>query len=49
MTAYDYYQKYQRQSLGSTLATRKASAEDKRQATGSDAVDFHVTQQTTKE
>jgi len=49
MQAFDYYQKYQRTPLGSTVATRKASAQDIRQATGSDAVDFHIEQATAKE
>ncbi len=49
MNAYDYYQKYQRQPLGSITATRQATAQDIRQATGSDAVDFHIELQTEKE
>jgi hypothetical protein len=49
MQAFDYYQKYQRSNAGSTVATRKATAQDIRKATGSDAVDFHVNQTTEKE
>jgi len=49
MQAFDYYQKYQRTPQGSTTATRKPSQQDIRQATGSDAVDFHVDNATAKE
>ena len=49
MQAFDYYQKYQRMTQGSTTATRRATAQDKRKATGSDAVDFHVELATEKE
>ena len=49
MTAFDYFQKYQRSNAGSTTATRKATPQDVRNATGTDAVDFHVEQATAKE
>ena len=49
MQAFDYYQKYQRTPQGTTTATRQATTEDKRKATGSTAVDFHVELATEKE
>ena len=49
MKAYDYYQKYQRRNVGSTVATHKASPQDITAARVDRGVDFHVEQSTTKE
>jgi hypothetical protein len=49
MKAYDYYQKYQRMTQGSLIATRKATAEDIKQVTGSDAIDWHAERKTEQE
>lgn len=46
MKAFDYYQKYQRILLGSTVATRKPSAQDISNARTDKGVDFHVEQRT---
>ena len=42
MQAYDYYQKYQRRNVGSTVATRKASPQDITAARVDRGVDYHV-------
>ena len=49
MKAYDYYQKYQRRNVGSTVATRKASPQDITAARVDRGVDFHVANATEKE
>ena len=49
MKAYDYYQKYQRRNVGSTVATRKASPQDILSALQDRGVDYHVANATEKE
>lgn len=49
MQAYDYYQKYQRAPLGSTIATRRANAQDILSALQDRGVDYHVANATEKE
>ena len=49
MKAFDYYQKYQRVSKGSTVATRKPSTQDIQAIRTDRGVDFHVEQATAKE
>ena len=49
MQAFDYYQKYQRQVAGSTIATRTATAQDIQAIRTDRGVDFHIEQATAKE
>ena len=49
MQAFDYYQKYQRQLLGSTEATQPITETSKRLATGSVAIDWHADRKTEQE
>ena len=49
MKAYDYYQKYQRRNVGSTVATHKASPQDITAARVDRGVDYHVANATEKE
>ena len=46
MQAFDYYQKYQRQVAGSTIATRTATAQDISQAKRDAGIDWHADQRT---
>jgi hypothetical protein len=46
MNAFEYYQKYQRVSKGSTVAQRQATAQDISNARTDKGVDFHVEQRT---
>ena len=49
MQAFDYYQKYQRNTLGSTVAVRQATAQDIKAARTARGVDWHAEQATGKE
>ena len=49
MQAFDYYQKYQRMTHGSTVAQRQATAQDIIAARTDRGVDFHINNATEKE
>ena len=49
MTRQKFVEQYLTPSTASTVATRKATVQDKHKATGSASVDFHVDNATTKE
>ena len=49
MTRQKFVEQYLSEPQGSTVATRRATTTDKRRATGSTAVDYHIDQQTAKE
>jgi hypothetical protein len=49
MQATEFFAQLQQREYASTIATRRPTQQDIRRATGSDAVDFHVEQSTTKE
>jgi hypothetical protein len=46
MNAFEYFQKYGRMPQGSTIATRRATAQDIAAARADKGVDFHVEQRT---
>jgi hypothetical protein len=49
MQAFDYYQKYQRMTHGSTVAVRQATKQDIRNATGTASIDWHADRKTEQE
>jgi hypothetical protein len=49
MTRQKFVEQYLSEPQGSTVATRRATTTDKRRATGTNRVDYHIEQQTAKE
>ena len=49
MTRQKFVEQYLNQSMASTQATRRATAQDKRNATGTTAIDYRVDRSTEKE
>ena len=49
MTRQKFVEQYLSEPQGSTVATRRITKQDAKQHTGTNRVDYHVDQQTTKE